>query len=45
MTANGSPLYAAAVEAFTLAQFLLRLDRHDPQTGRYLVTGEANIAP
>ena len=29
-------------EALTLAQFLLRLDRYDPQTGRYLVTGEAN---
>ena len=28
--------------ALTLAQFLLGLDRYDPQTFRYLVTGEAN---
>jgi hypothetical protein len=45
MTANGWPLHAAVVEAFTLAQFLLSLDRYDPRTGRYLITGEANLAP
>jgi len=33
---------AAGASAFTLAQFLLGSGRYDPETGRYLVTNEAN---